>query len=123
MFTDFFSVSGTFAYVVLPFAGAAKEKAVAMIVYRLAGEQADIITLAVRPPCRRMGLGRRLMEHALQHLEGLGGDSLFLDVEDGNRPALSLYEALGFTQCNRRRLYYRQKDGSYTDALVMTKKL
>ncbi len=44
---------------------------------------------------------------------------MFLDVEDGNATAIQLYEQYGFTQIKRRKQYYRQKDGTFTDALVM----
>lgn len=119
-FTDFFSVAGTHA--LLAEAPGTKEP-VAMIVYRVQFEQADIITLAVRPAWRRQGIARALAQQSLAHMRDLGGQTVFLDVEDGNSPAISLYETMGFSHERRRKLYYRQKDGSYTDALVMKKKI
>ncbi len=113
-FNDFFSAAGTRALAV---GGAA------MIVFRQAGEQADIITLAVLPGMRRKGYGRALVLACLSCLRESGAESVFLDVEDGNQPAIRLYESLGFVFVRRRKLYYRQKDGSYTDALVMKKLL
>ena len=113
-FNDFFSVAGTKALMI------GDE---AMIVYRLSGEQADIITLAVRPHSRRRGHGRALVQAALDKLGQSGAEQVFLDVEDGNLPAIKLYEALDFAYVRRRKLYYRQKDGSYTDALVMMHKI
>ena len=113
-FTDFFSVGGTHALLI---------DGAAMMVYRVQHEQADIITIAVLPEFRRHGLAKALMERALAHIRGLGASTLFLDVEDGNLAAVRLYEGLGFKEIRRRKLYYRQKDGSYTDALVMSRKL
>lgn len=140
-FNDFFSIQGTYALLVhlqsppacggtqggtfpppTPPAGGRGE-AIGMMVYRVQGEQADIITIAVLPEYRRQGLALALMEHATTHMQQLGVTSLFLDVEDGNTAAITLYEGLGFDFRRRRKLYYRQKDGSYTDALVMSKKI
>ena len=94
-----------------------------MIVIRVQHEQADIITLAVRPEFRKRGVARALVEQALCDMKAQGATEIFLDVEDGNLAAIALYEALGFTRQRRRKLYYRQKDGTYTDALVMAKKI
>jgi len=117
-FNDFFGVEGTHALLAVD-----GDIPVAMIVYRTQFEQADIITLGVLPGYRRKGIARALVEFALAHMKQLGAENLFLDVEDGNCAAISLYEAYGFTHERRRKLYYRQKDGTYTDALVMKKKI
>lgn len=98
----------------------ASQVPVGMMVYRVVHEQADIITIAVRSQWRRKGLARILMDKALAQSRALGARSMFLDVEEGNIPAMGLYESLGFRQVNRRKDYYKQKDGSFTDALVMT---
>ncbi len=116
-FNDFFSVDGTLALL------AENPHAVGMMVYRLHHEQADIITIAVRPACRRRGIARALLAQAMQTMASRGVNAIFLDVEDGNVAALQLYETHGFTVINRRKHYYKQKDGSFTDALVMTRKL
>lgn len=116
-FNNFFQIEGTKALVVEE-AGSI----IAMLVYRLQFEQADIITLAVKKAHRRKGLAMALLKRALDDMRKAGVAQLFLDVEDGNEAALSLYNGLGFSELKRRRLYYRQKDGTFTDALVMTKK-
>lgn len=118
-FNDFFGVPGTHAII----AQTPDESAVGMVVLRVSHEQSDIITIAVRPPWRRRGLARLLMSQAVEMAKSLGASDMFLDVENGNIPALALYADLGFRQISRRKLYYRQKDGTYTDALVMTCKL
>jgi len=50
---------------------------------------------------------------------GDGGESVTLEVRDSNRPAASLYAALGFELVGRRPAYYT--DGE--DALIMTKRV
>ena len=114
-FTDFFSVSGTLAMV----AESENGEALGMMVCRMLYEQADIITIAVLPDFRRCGIARNLLSHAMQQLASKGANTMFLDVEEGNDAAIKLYESYGFSYISRRKLYYRQKDGSFTDALVM----
>jgi [ribosomal protein S18]-alanine N-acetyltransferase len=116
-FTDFFSVRGTFGLI------AEAPQPVAMMVFRVLYEQADIITLAVEPAFRRQGIGRELLARAMAESAALGASKMFLDVEDGNVTAVQLYEKYGFSVIHRRKHYYRQKDGSFTDALVMTRKI
>ena len=121
-FNDFFAISGTTG-LLAEAEGATNSFPAGMAVLRVIGDQADIITIAVRPRHRRQGLARALMQHAMDLAIKSGASTMYLDVEEGNIPAIYLYEALGFRQLSRRKLYYRQKDGTYTDALVMTRKL
>lgn len=116
-FTNFFSVKNTYALLAWD-----QDLAAGMMVYRISFEQADIITLAVRSPWRRQGVAKSMLAQAMAHCKALGAEKFFLEVEVGNQPALALYQGLGFTQVSRRKLYYRQKDGTFTDALVMSYK-
>lgn len=117
-FTDFFAVKDTFAFLVeegnIP---------IAMTVYRVALDQADVMTIGVLPQWRRKGIAKMLVEKIIADCSELGVKKLFLEVEDGNEAGLNLYEQSGFKHISRRKLYYKQLDGSLTDALVMVKKL
>lgn len=117
-FSDFFSIAGTRALL----AEEAGEP-VGMLVTRSQFEQAEILTIAVRPRWRGRGIARQMLARATADMRASGVHKLLLEVEDGNHAALQLYEASGFKHLSRRKLYYRQKDGSFTDALVMAKKL
>lgn len=117
-FTDFFSVKGTCAFLVEE-----NENPVAMVVYRISFDQADILTIAVLPQWRRKGLAEKMLSEMLVRCKNAGVKKMFLEVEEGNISAFNLYEKSGFKQIGRRKLYYQQLDGSYTDALVMEKKL
>lgn len=117
-FTGFFSVHNTHA--VIAERGGDK---VGMVVFRLTPDEAEIITLAVLPAWRRQGIGRALLEKAMKEAASVGLKTMFLDVEAENEAALRLYEAHGFIQINRRKQYYRQRDGSFRDALVLRGKL
>ncbi len=77
---------------------------------------AHVVTLAVRPECRRHGLGRRLMDGLLAEARRRGAEEVTLEVRAGNTPAQGLYASMGFLAVARRRGYY--PDNS-EDALVM----
>lgn len=69
-------------------------------------EEAWILNVAVDESRRRAGLGRRLLEAALQVAQLWRCSSLWLEVREGNAPARALYQALGLTERGRRPGYY-----------------
>jgi ribosomal protein S18 acetylase RimI-like enzyme len=62
---------------------------------------ARIISLAVAPDWQRQGIGRRLMELALQRLRELGRLQVRLEVRPEAGPARYLCEAMGFAEVRR----------------------
>lgn len=78
---------------------------------------ADLDRIVVDPALRGRGIGRRLLDAGLAWADAAGADQVMLEVEDGNEPALALYERTGFMTLARRRDYY----GTGRDALVMAK--
>ncbi|WP_078432107.1 GNAT family N-acetyltransferase [Metabacillus halosaccharovorans] len=56
----------------------------------------SITSLYVFPFYRKMGLGKQLMQSAIQQLKAEGFQKVMLNVYTGN-PAKQLYETLGFT--------------------------
>jgi ribosomal-protein-alanine N-acetyltransferase len=89
------------------------------VLARAAGGEAEILTLAVVPGARRRGLGATLVSAAMVAAVTHGAEAMFLEVAEGNRPALRLYRRLGFAEVGRRRRYY--PDGA--DALVLRRDL
>ncbi|MBI3961103.1 MAG: ribosomal protein S18-alanine N-acetyltransferase [Chloroflexi bacterium] len=83
--------------------------------WMLFGEEAHILTIAVRPDFRGQGIGRWLLLHLLAEARGEGCDSVVLEVRPSNEAALRLYEKLGFVMISRRKRYYPDKE----DALVL----
>ena len=65
---------------------------------------------------RRIGVGRSLMESAIDETRLRGGREVVLEVRASNEAAQILYKELGFTFVGRRRDYYRLPT---EDALVM----
>ena len=93
------------------------------ILCRVVIDEAEILTLAVRPAARRIGLGARLTQAAADFAAQTGAERLFLEVAEDNRAARALYERTGFIQTGRRRNYYAKPDGGRMDALLLTREL
>lgn len=54
--------------------------------------------LYVRPGRQGLGLGRRLAERVIAEARAIGYATLLLDTLPNLRPALRLYESLGFVR-------------------------
>lgn len=89
------------------------------ILIRVVADEAEILTLAVRPTARRAGLGARLVEAATVRAAALGAERMFLEVADSNAAARALYARSGFVEMGRRRGYYAHTDGRREDALTL----
>ena len=59
-------------------------------------QSAWILNVVVHPSHRQKGLGRKLTVSLLERLLRRGAREVWLSVETDNRPAISLYEKLGF---------------------------
>jgi ribosomal-protein-alanine N-acetyltransferase len=88
------------------------------VLARVAGEEAEILTLAVTPEKRGQGLGRALLEAAIARAQERGAQSVFLEVGADNPSALALYAGLGFAKVGTRKGYYASASGG-SDALVL----
>lgn len=84
--------------------------------------EAELLLIAVRPPYRRHGIARAMLDFAADHARCAGVDTLHLEVRDGN-PALDLYRSIGFVQIGRRPAYYRGRTGKVFDALTFKRRL
>ena len=91
------------------------------VLARIAGGEAEILTLAVAPHARGKGLGRALLQAAIARAEEQGAHAMFLEVGSDNPHALALYAGLGFTKVGMRKGYYSSVSGGSGDgdALVL----
>ena len=80
-----------------------------------AADEGELLTLAVLPERRRLGVASALHAAAVEVWRERGVTQAFLEVRDDNHGARALYAALGWQPCGRRRAYYA--DG--TDAVLM----
>lgn len=92
-----------------------------MIVWRHAAVEAEVLTIAVRPDCRRAGAGRALLEAAIAALPAPVAE-IFVEVAEPNAAARALYAAAGFETVGRRPAYYRTATGR-DDALIMRRQV
>ena len=93
------------------------------VLVQAASEDAEILTLAVRPEARRRGLGLALTEAAATAAATAGASVLWLEVAEDNAAALALYASAGFEPAGRRPGYYRTASGARTDAVLMRRAL
>lgn len=81
-------------------------------------DEVHISTIAVHPDRRRRGIGRMILNHALEQARAMGAELATLEVRESNTGAIELYRAFGFALKGRRPGYYRDTE---EDALVMFK--
>jgi ribosomal-protein-alanine N-acetyltransferase len=95
----------------------------AFLIGRAVAGEAELLTVAVAPEARRLGLGRSLVSRFIYQARLRGAESAFLEVAEDNAAARALYRATGFAEAGRRRGYYCRPDGSTLDALVLVRPL
>ncbi len=93
------------------------------ILSRLAADEAEVLTIAVQPKKRGLGIAGKLMRANMERLQIAGARSWFLEVEANNAPALALYRQLGFAPVGERTSYYRTPDGAPSHALILKREL
>lgn len=93
------------------------------ILVRRVLDEAEVLTLAVRPSARRRGLARTLVEAAASALQAVGAATLWLEVAEDNAAALALYAAAGFVRSGSRPGYYARMEGPSVAAVVMKRSL
>lgn len=76
------------------------------LIARGAGDEAEILTLAVDPSRHRQGFARALLTAAIDALRKAGAKQLFLEVDEANEAARGLYQSLGAVAVGRRPRYY-----------------
>ena len=92
---------------------------VGFVLARQAADEAEILTIAVRPDWQRSGVGRRLLDHLLAAAHHERVDAIFLEVDETNAAARALYARRGFRIVAERPDYYLHADAGRSRALVM----
>ncbi len=82
----------------------------------MAAEQSELANLAVARLLQGRGVGRRLLERAIELTRERGCTEMFLEVRASNASAIHLYSTVGFTAVGRRIRYYARP---IEDAIVM----
>jgi [ribosomal protein S18]-alanine N-acetyltransferase len=76
------------------------------LVFSLNRYEAEILQFTIARTHQGKGLGRWLLQSALDALSGVT-EQIFLEVRPSNTTAIGLYESLGFNQVGVRPHYYR----------------
>lgn len=97
------------------------ESADGFILMRSVADEAEILTLAVRPEARGRGEGGRLTAGGVAGAADRGAERVFLEVADDNVSALAVYRRAGFAEVGRRPRYYARPDGSRRDAILLAR--
>lgn len=95
---------------------------VGFVLCRRIADEAEILTLAVRPADRRRGLADLLLNKAMALAAFAGAQAMFLEVAEDNLAALALYAGAGFVDVGRRTAYYARPAGAVA-ARVMRRDL
>lgn len=97
-----------------------ENKVTGAIASREGGGEAEILNLAVVAAWRRQGIGRQLIEAAVESAISAGVRRVFLEVRESNSGGRAFYSHLGFAEGGRRKNYYRQPA---EDALLLSRTL
>ena len=90
-----------------------------ILLFRRTSVSARIYSIAVAPPARGRGIGRRMMQRAENEARKRGCCRMRLEVRMENTTAIRLYESLGFSDTAVIPGYYQ--DGAH--AMVYRKEL
>ncbi len=86
---------------------------------RLLAGEGEIERICVRPDCRRLGVGRMLMNEMINSAWWHGARGISLEVRESNDAARRLYETFGFAQEGVRKNYYSDP---VENAIIMWKR-
>ncbi len=96
-----------------------KDQIIGFVLTRSVLDESEVLTIAMDPDFRKTGGGRHLMTDLMRKLYGDRVAKLFLEVDVSNKPALSLYQNLGFEKVGERKGYYHSDTGNPSLALIM----
>lgn len=82
--------------------------------------EAEIFRVATALSHRKKKIGSALVSEFISRLSTLGCTKLFLEVRASNAPALALYSSFGFSECGRRKNYYKNPT---EDAILLFKEI
>ena len=87
---------------------------------RAALDEEELLLFAIAPDFRRRGLGKHLLDQALQSAKSAGIRRMVLEMRRGN-DAEYLYRGAGFQPVGLRRNYYRTSKGDHLDAITFAR--
>lgn len=97
-----------------------EREAVAFGLALAAGDDAELLTIAVAESARRAGIGGEVFFALDEQANKRSLKRWVLEVRHNNLAAVALYKSLGFVEIAVRKAYYRVAEGR-ADALVMAR--
>ena len=94
----------------------------AFILCSVCGDEAEVLTIGVAPIARKKGIACSILNEMQILLKHDGVSSLFLEVNEKNVAARSLYTKNGFVQIGIRKGYYEENNQKF-DALLLKKQI
>jgi ribosomal-protein-alanine N-acetyltransferase len=88
---------------------------IGFVISRVISGEAEILSVAIAAARRGKGLARAMLSLHLRRLAGLGTRIVFLEVNEGNVPAIRLYQRAGFRTVGRREGYYPERNDKRRD--------
>lgn len=88
-------------------------------IYRLLGDEAEVLTIGVVPAARGNGVGAAVLAAMTAACREAGSRALVLEVGEGNAAARALYAKSGFAPAGRRPGYYALEAGGREDAIIL----
>lgn len=88
---------------------------------RVAGPEAEILTIAVHPDMRRQQIAKTLLSELHTFAKTANVEEVFLEVANQNRAAIALYESTGYTRLGIRKDYYTGPKGEHISAIIMSR--
>jgi len=101
----------------------AKRRIAGFAMLRLVADECELLTIVVDPKWRGKKVGLALLRAAFDDLLMSPAKAMFLEVDEGNAPAIKLYKGLGFLPVGTRKGYYPKADGQPATAIVMRRNL
>ena len=94
--------------------------ALGMLVFQSIPPELQILRLGIHPNWRKLGLAGFMLTHLEIHAKSDNIESIWLEVHEDNKSAISLYSKLGYKEISSRKNYFRNPSG---DALLFKKLL
>ena len=85
-----------------------EEKIVGFVIFNVIYEKCEIIDIFVKEEYRNNSIAQNLIKEILKDFDV---ENITLEVSKNNKPAINLYEKLGFKAVATRKNYYSDADG------------
>ena len=83
-----------------------KEGVTGYCVFRIVGEECELLRIGILPEYRGRGLSKKLMDQVVFYSRKNNVSSIFLEVRESNVRARNLYKSYGFAEQGIRKNYY-----------------